>query len=67
MKDNIIFMEVKGLEIYNNGQLQIDKEKGTIWFNDENGECKLRICKIPKELLEKSKFIDLNWEFLHKF
>lgn len=47
------------------GELTIDRENGTIWFNSsEYGMCMLRIQNVPKEELmndPKKKMIDLRW------
>ena len=43
------------------GELTIDREKGTIWFNSaEYGMCMFRIQNIPRNKLEKGQMIDLR-------
>ena len=32
------------------GQLEIDHERGVIWFNSEQGACVLRICRLPRPI-----------------
>ncbi len=34
------------------GQLEIDHERGVIYFNSEHGCCVLRICNLPKPIPE---------------
>lgn len=44
------------------GQLDIDFNRGVIWFNDENG-CRLRICglQIPKDYDAATSLIDITF------
>lgn len=40
------------------GELELDKEGGVIWFNDENGMCRLRISDLTKDAIN-SQFLDI--------
>jgi hypothetical protein len=56
------------------GQLEIDSDRGVIYFHDNKGFTVLRICSLPKpipfpvpgELLDVTHMYGTNWQFAVK-